>query len=232
MGEARSMIRMLLRIMAGIVLACLAAGLVLVLFVITPAQLAASPGSAALERVGQALVLALLAATHATIFAGAFALIAAAIGEWFSIRALPYYLLTGSAIALLGFLAQFSSEVGGQPTIFNNYALQAYLTAGFFGGLGYWLLAGQHAGSGPMFDGATQTAGGPGSKKLTDRPRLIVEKSSPLPKATADIKKPAAGGSPEVTKANAPAPPATSVPATGHAAGQAREPGKDPARKV
>jgi hypothetical protein len=223
------MIRTLLRIIAGIVLACLAAGLVLVMFVITPAQLAAAPGGAGLERVGQALVLALLAATHATIFAGAFALITAAIGEWFSIRALPYYLLTGSAIALLGFLAQFSSEAGGQPTIFNNYALQAYLTAGFFGGLAYWLVAGQHAGSGPMFDGATETASSPASKKWAERPRIIVEKSPPLTKlmATAEIKKPATDTKPDAAKAKAPATPATSVPA----AGQAREAAKDPAKK-
>ena len=222
------MIRTLLRILAGILLACLAAGLVLVLFVITPAQLAAAPDGTGLERFRQALELAMLAATHATIFAGAFALITAAIGEWFSIRALPYYLLTGSAIALLGFLAQFSSEAGGQPTIFNNYALQAYLTAGFFGGLAYWVLAGQHAGISPMFDGATETAGSPASKKWPERPRIIVEKSPPLPKATAEIKKPATDAKPDPSKAKTPAMPATSVPA----AGQSREPAKDPAKKT
>ena len=49
---------------------------------------------------------------------------------------------------LSGVKAQFESEVTGQPTILNAYALTAFITAGFVAGLAYWLIAGRKAGSG------------------------------------------------------------------------------------
>lgn len=161
------MIGTLARVITGFALACLTAGLVQVLFVMTPAQLLGSPYDIVAQRAGETGLLALLAATHAAIFAALFALIAVAIGEWMGIRSLPYYLLAGMAIAALGFAAQFNSEVTGQPTILNNYALKAFLTSGFFAGLVYWLLAGRG-------DGAA-TIGVPPPKSWKNRPKIMVE---------------------------------------------------------
>ncbi len=140
----RRFIGTLARIAFGLTLASLAAGLVTVLFVdidILAGSLDSLPKS-----LGETIDLALLAATHIGIFASVFVVITAAIGEWFSIRALSFYLLVGVTIALLGFSAQYTSEVAGQPTILNNYALKAFLTVGFVGGFVYWLAAGQFAG--------------------------------------------------------------------------------------
>lgn len=139
------------------------------LFVDTPRQFAALPASDMAGHAGTALELTFLTATHFAIFSSAFALIAAGIAEWLGLRSPAYWLAAGTGIALLGFTAQYASEVAGQPSIFNNYALQAYLTAGFFGGLVYWLIAGVHAGEGHVQPQAA-TAG------ETPRPRIIVEK--------------------------------------------------------
>lgn len=140
------LLKTLLRVLIGFAFACLVAGIATVLFVDTPAEIATVPAGEIQGRAGRALELALLTATHSAIFACVFALIAAGVAEWFSIRALTYYLVTGIAIALLGFYAQFQSEVAGQPTILNNYALKAFLTAGFLAGLTYWLFAGRFSG--------------------------------------------------------------------------------------
>jgi hypothetical protein len=137
------------RLLFGFVLACVAAGLVTVLFVNTPIDVLAEPFDHLPKTASETFDLALLAATHLGIFASLFALIAASIGEWFSIRSLSFYLLAGVIIALFGFSAQYASEVAGQPTILNNYAIKAFLTVGFFGGFFYWLAAGQFAGRPP-----------------------------------------------------------------------------------
>ncbi len=227
-----TMIGTLARVLYGFLLACLTAGLVKVLFVMTPYELAASPSGVLLERLGQMALLTLLAATHSAIFAAAFMLIAAGVGEWLKIRTLPYYLLAGVAIALLGFAAQFSSEAGGQPTVLNNYALKAFLTAGFFSGLVYWLSAGRSAGGGAAAaDGDATTGVAAPSKsgtKSSDRPRIIVEKSPAVtpPKAAGTLSDrlskgdagaaPARPSMPESTATPVPAtkPPAPSGPAS------------------
>lgn len=162
--------RTLGRVFAGFLLACIAAGLVQVLFVDTPRQLASVPASDLAGHAGTTLELTLLTATHFAIFSSAFALIAAGIAEWLGLRSPSYWLAAGTAIALLGFIAQYASEVGGQPSILNNYALQAYLTAGFFGGLVYWLVAGVHSGE---VHGQPQLA----TISEAPRPRIIVEKA-------------------------------------------------------
>ena len=169
------------RVLAGFILACLTAGLIKVLFVATPYKLATSTANVFAERAEETLMLSLRAATHSAIFASAFILIVAGVSEWLKIRTLPFYLLAGAGIALLGFTAQFASEAGGQPTIFNNYALKAFLTAGFFSGLMYWLVAGQFAGN------ASDAATGSSDKskaavKAKARPRIIVE-SAPVASA-------------------------------------------------
>ncbi|MBS0234387.1 MAG: hypothetical protein JSR99_12990 [Proteobacteria bacterium] len=134
----------LARVMFGWALASLAAGLITVLFV--DIDVLSGRTDDLPKTVGETIDLALLAATHIAIFSAIFVLIAAAIGEWFSLRMLSFYLLAGVIIGLLGFTAQYMSEVAGQPTIFNNYAVKAFLTAGLFGGFVYWLAAGQFAG--------------------------------------------------------------------------------------
>lgn len=143
------MFRMLIRVLFGFILACLIAALAQVLFVITPDELVTLPAEALTTRTGQVGILALVAATHFAIFAAPFALVVAAFAEWQAIRGWAFYVLAGLAIALAGFLAQYTSEVQGQATIVNNYALRAFLTTGFVGGLVYWLVAGRGAG-GPM----------------------------------------------------------------------------------
>lgn len=169
MRSVTGILRTLRRVFAGFILACIAAGLVQVLFVDTPRQLASLPASDLPGQAGNALELTLLTATHFAIFSSAFALIAAGIAEWLGLRSPSYWLAAGTGIALLGFTAQYASEVAGQPSIFNNYALQAYLTAGFFGGLVYWLIAGVHAGEGHAQPQGATAAEAP-------RPRIIVEK--------------------------------------------------------
>ncbi len=140
------MIRTLARVFFGFVLACITAGLVMVLFVTTPSELLSTNADAFPERATQTLIWGLLTATHSALFAAAFVLIATGIAEYMSLRSLPYYLAAGMVISSLGFIAQYSSEVIGQPTVLNNYALKAFLTAGFFAGLVYWMLAGRFAG--------------------------------------------------------------------------------------
>lgn len=153
----------LARVIFGFVLASIAAGLVTMLFVNTPSEVLAQPVTRLSRTAGETFELALLTATHAAIFGLVFTLIAAGLGEIFSIRRLPFYLLCGVVIALLGFAAQYVSEVPGEPTVFNNYALKAFLTTGFFAGFVYWLAAGQFAGRAP-----SGPALGPGSDRQSE----------------------------------------------------------------
>jgi hypothetical protein len=136
----------LLRVLFGFLVACLVAGIVTVAFVVTPADLAALPSDALSERLGNAGVLSLLAATHSAIFAFPFAFILIGIAEWRAIRTWIFYALAGLAIALGGFAAEYANEVAGQPSIVNEYALVAFIAVGVLSGLAYWLFAGRRAG--------------------------------------------------------------------------------------
>lgn len=176
------MIATFARVLIGFALASLTAGLVQVLFVMSPVQMVQLPTQAFQERAAQAGVLSLLAATHAAIFAAAFALIAAGIGEWMRIRSLAYYVATGAIIAALGFSAQLASEVAGQPTIFNNYAIAAFITSGALAGLVYWLVAGRYAGrreAPDRVDGAEPDTSlqnlEEAPRTWRNRPRIIIE---------------------------------------------------------
>lgn len=140
------MVRRLIAMLIGFVFACLAAGLAKVAFWYTPASLARLPGDMAADRIAEALILALAVATHSATVAAPFAFVGAAIGEWRGIRDWTFYALLGVAIAVVGFFAQYQSEAEGAPTIVNNYALTAFLTSGFVGGLVYWLVTGRRAG--------------------------------------------------------------------------------------
>jgi hypothetical protein len=136
------MFRALFRVLFGFILACLAAGLTKMLFAYGPEQvLEGDP-----VKISRFIDGVLFTATHSAAFAAPFAFIATAISEWQTIRNWAYHALVGLAIAVAGFVAQMSSEVGNVPTIVNNYALTAFLTTGFVAGLTYWLFAGRSAG--------------------------------------------------------------------------------------
>jgi hypothetical protein len=135
------MIGRIIRVFVGFVIACLAAGLTVVLFVYTPLELATDSGT---DRAAEAGVLALAAATHSAVFAAPFALVGAAIGEWQRIGSWMYYALVGVVIAAIGFTAQYWTEGTGQASIVNNYAVTAFLVTGFVSGLVYWLVAGRY----------------------------------------------------------------------------------------
>jgi hypothetical protein len=139
------MILALLRVLFGFAIACLAAALVQVAFVITPAEIVSLDPGAIPDRLGGAGLLTLLTATHVAIFSAPFGLVVAAVGEWQALRSWIFYTLAGMAIALAGFVAQYASEVG-TVTIVNNYALQAYVTTGFVAGFVYWAFSGRYAG--------------------------------------------------------------------------------------
>jgi hypothetical protein len=136
------------RIVLGFVLAWLASGIAIVLFVYTPAELASdvlgAPADVGLERLSSAGILSLAAATHHAVFSTVFALIAVLFAEWRGIGSAIYYALAGIVIALIGFLAQYASE-SGDPGIVNAYALTAFIVTGLVGGLIYWLFSGRHA---------------------------------------------------------------------------------------
>lgn len=136
----------LLRVLIGFLAACFGAGLTMVLFVLTPAEITGLPPDVASDRMAKATELAAAVGVHTALFAAPFALVVAAVGEALRNRNWTFYALAGLIIAGLGFLAQHSTEAAGQPTIVNNYALTAYITAGFVGGLLYWLLSGRLAG--------------------------------------------------------------------------------------
>ena len=141
------MLGRIIRVLIGFALACLAAGVVKVGFVMTPAELSSLPTDVVADRLGKAGELAVRVATHHAVFSAPFALFATVMGEWLNVRSWIYYALAGMAIALIGFLSQYSSEAASQPSIVNNYALTAFLTAGFVAGLVYWMVAGRSAGT-------------------------------------------------------------------------------------
>jgi len=136
----------LLGILAAFLLSCLAAALAMVLFVLTPAEIAGLPPDVRSDRVAKGMELAGFVAAQFALFSTPFALVAGAVGEILRNRSWTYYVLAGLAIAGLGFFAQQSTEQIGQPTIANNYALTAFLTSGFVGGLVYWIVRGRFAG--------------------------------------------------------------------------------------
>lgn len=140
------MVGRLLRVLIGFLIACFGAGLTMVMFVLTPSELFGLPPDVASDRLGKATELAAFVGVQTALFAAPFALVTAAVGEALRNRNWTFYTLSGLIMAVLGFLAQHSTEQAGQPTIVNNYALTAFVTAGFVGGLLYWLLSGRQAG--------------------------------------------------------------------------------------
>ena len=107
------MLGRMFRVLFGFVLACLAAGLTLVLFVYTPLELAGLAANVDGSRLAEAGLLALAAATHTAVFSAPFALVGAVFGEWRRVRSPAYYALVGILIAALGFFVQYRSEAAG-----------------------------------------------------------------------------------------------------------------------
>ena len=139
------MLAALARIIFGLLVACLVAGLVQTAFVVTPADLIDVSASALPGSLANAGLLSLFAATHTAMFVAPFGLIAGILGEWQHVRQLLYYALVGIVIAMAGLFALHMGEAGGL-TILNPYALVAYFMAGLLAGATYWLVAGRFAG--------------------------------------------------------------------------------------
>ncbi|MEQ8824579.1 MAG: hypothetical protein RIC14_09410 [Filomicrobium sp.] len=135
-----------IRIVLGFALACLAAAITQVLFVITPADLYALDQDTRLQRIGFAWLVALSAATQAALFAAPFALLAIIFGGMQGLRGWAYYVFVGLGIALAGFVVLYAGENSGQPTIANGYAVAAFAFSGIIAGYVYWLIAGHRAG--------------------------------------------------------------------------------------
>ncbi len=168
------MLRATIRIMFGYALACLAGGLTLVLHVISPAALIAAPGDALADKLTELGTLATLSATHLAVFSLPFALIVAAVAEWFALRGWLYFVLGGLAIAGTGFLAQQAGETASGPSIVNAFAIQAFVLTGITGGLVYWLVSGRYSGGEAATDWETLSA--PPPRARSDREPASPEK--------------------------------------------------------
>lgn len=130
-----------LRVLVGFAVACVVAGFVQVLFAVTPAELVVAGD----DRLGEAATWGLLSATQIAVFAAPFALLAAVISEWQGIRSFAYHAIVAMAISVAGFGLIHATESASEASIVNSYAMAAYLTSGFVGGLVYWLFAGRSA---------------------------------------------------------------------------------------
>jgi len=149
-----------LRVLLAFALACLAAALTLVLFVLTPGEVLSLPPAVRADRVGNALELAAVVAVHIALFSAPLVLVAATISEVLAIRLWIYHALTGLLVAALGFFVQRSTEQIGLPAIVNNYALTAFLVSGFVGGFVYWIVGGRFSGQGAATARPPETEGG------------------------------------------------------------------------
>lgn len=129
----------IIRVLFGFIIASLAAGLALVLFVNTPAEFPDWPS----ERFAETGLWALAVGTHAGLFAAPFAFIGALYSEWRGISSATYSVLLGVIIAVIGFAAQYAGEASGGEV--NLYALTAFIVTGIVGGLVYWYFSGRYA---------------------------------------------------------------------------------------
>lgn len=139
------MLRRILRVLLGFALACLAAAIAMVVFadIQELKGLNAADAELLLATTGERI---LFTAMLGALFAAPIAFVGIVIGEFRRIDSWTYYTLLALAIAFVGFLSWSIEEQSGDPTIVNNYAMTAFLTAGFVGGLFYWLFSGRAAG--------------------------------------------------------------------------------------
>lgn len=136
------MIASVIRVLAGFVVACLAAGLTMVLFVYTPAQIVTELAG---DQTPGVLLQWLGFFIRSAMFAAPFASIAVAYGEWRGVGSWLFYAIVAIVIAGIGFLAHVVAETGLRPTIVNGYAATAFAVTGLVAGLVYWLCAGRFA---------------------------------------------------------------------------------------
>jgi hypothetical protein len=142
------MIAAALRILFGFVLACFAAALTQVLFVITPADLYGLDDNARWQRLGFSVAIAASAATQIAVFAAPFAFAAVLLGVVQGWRGWAFYVFAGLVISLLGLGVIYAGEQGSQFTIANGYAVAAYAFSGIIAGYVYWVVAGYRSGVG------------------------------------------------------------------------------------
>lgn len=142
------MILSVFRVLVAFAIACIAGAAIQLAFAAPNDVLTDDP-----DRLSWSLEQVLLAATHSAVFSAPFALVAAAIGEWQSIRSWVYYALAGTAISIAGFIALYSGETSTTSSIVNQYAAVAYLCSGIVGGWAYWLFSGRYAGEAEMVPG-------------------------------------------------------------------------------
>ena len=200
------MLRRIFRVLFGFILACLAAAATIVAFADIQ-ELKMLDTDAAEELLSTYGLRVLSFAVQGIMYyAVPVALIGVLIGEWRRIQSWSYYTLVALAITLAGCLAWYFNE----PMIVNNYALTAFLTAGFAGGFVYWLFAGRRAGmpharltqydfakssGGPV----NKSSGGPAKKQGSDKtgpqddsPKPQVKPDKEKPQASPDKEKPQA----------------------------------------
>lgn len=132
-----ALVRVLILIPAGYILACLASGAFLVLAVIGADQ-------ASLTTYGtEMLLLVFGVSAMAGGLAAVPALVAIVAAETFGWRSVLFYLVAGGAI---GLAAHLLGPFGHEPI--STADAQLFLATGAVGGFAYWLIAGRTAGPG------------------------------------------------------------------------------------
>lgn len=133
------MVGRILRVLFGFLVASFVAGLVLVLFVNTPAEMPDWPS----ERFAETGLWALAVGTQVAVFASTFAFIGAVYAEWRGISSATYAICVGLVIAMIAFASHYAGEGSGGDV--STYALSAFVAAGIVGGYAYWYVAGRFA---------------------------------------------------------------------------------------
>lgn len=133
------MVGRVLRVLFGFLVASFVAGLVLVLFVNTPAEMPDWPS----ERYSETALWALAVGTQVAVFASTFAFIGAVYAEWRGITSATYSIILGLLIAMIAFASHYAGESSGGDV--STYALSAFIVAGIVGGYTYWYVAGRFA---------------------------------------------------------------------------------------
>lgn len=237
------MLRRILRILVGFVLASLAAAAATVAFADIQELRALSTDTARqlMPTFGERV---LFAAFQGALFSTPIAAIGILVGEWRRIQSWTYYTLLALAITFLGFMAWSSYEVAGEPTIVNNYAMTAFLTTGFVGGIVYWLFSGRNAGSPAArrrYDFVKTPAdsareGGSAPKKTEPSAKSTVVTSKAAGKTTSKKETVAASSGEKAAAPSAAKPsdktaakPSTDTPSTGPSSTAAAKPADSPA---
>lgn len=135
------MVGRILRVLFGFLVASFVAGLVLVLFVNTPAEMPDWPS----ERYAETGLWALAIGTQVVIFASTFAFIGAVYAEWRGISSATYSIILGLLISMIAFASHYAGEGSGGDV--SSYALSAFIVTGIVAGYVYWYLSGRFAGA-------------------------------------------------------------------------------------